>query len=376
MLGTAKGAIPVIVGIALLFLIQATGASAAFGQYHEDAIIFIGINLVMGLSLNIVNGYTGQFSIGHAGFMALGAYAGGGICYYGALRIWGGVDLPPGGGDALFVGALVAAGLVAALFGYIVGLPSLRLRGDYLAIVTLGFAEIIRILITQTQPILRTPEEARAHSPLGLIKYLGGKSIFDNIPRVTNFFWTYSVVLIVFVVCYRLKRSTHGRAMLAVRENEIAAEAMGVDTTRYKVRAFVLSSFFAGVAGALHALKIGTLDANRFDFQRSFEAIVMVVLGGMGSITGVCVAAVFVTYTPFFLRDHHLDEYRMVIYSIGLVLLMILRPQGLFGTHEIWDVRWSTVTAWLRGLPTRMKLRLRAVADYARKVIGVAGSQG
>ncbi len=372
MKGTVKGLVPIAIGIAILFVFQAVGGPSMFGAYQEDALLVIGINIVLGLSLNIVNGFTGQFSIGHAGFMALGAYAGGAITYYGAIKLWGSYppELPPGTGDLLFVVALVCAGLVAAGAGYLVGLPSLRLRGDYLAIVTLGFGEIIRIIITQTEPVL-SKEEVGKHSTLSLFKYLGGKSIFDRIPRVTNFFWVYSVVLIVIVVCYRLKQSTHGRAMLSVRENEIAAEAMGVHTTRFKVRAFVMAAFFAGVAGGLYAMKLGNLDANRFDFQRSFESIVMVVLGGMGSISGVCLAAVLVTYAPYLLRDVGLDQYRMVIYSLSLVVLMVVRPQGLFGMHEAWTVfageagrrRWQSFI----GTPRRW---YGAVRSYARKVVG------
>jgi branched-chain amino acid transport system permease protein len=372
MSGTLKGLVPIAAGITILFLLQAFGVPHMFGLYQEDALLVIGINITLGLSLNIVNGFTGQFSIGHAGFMALGAYAGGAITYYGAVKLWGFFppQLPPGAGDLLFVAALVAAGIVAALAGYLVGLPSLRLRGDYLAIVTLGFAEIIRILITQTEPVL-DKQQINLHSTLSLFKYLGGKSIFDRIPRVTNFFWVYSVVLIVIVVCYRLKQSTHGRAMLAVRENEIAAEAMGVNTTKYKVRAFVMTAFFAGVAGGLYAMKLGNLDANRFDFQRSFEAIVMVVLGGMGSISGVCLAAVLLTYAPYLLRDVGLDQYRMVIYSLSLVILMVVRPQGLFGMHEAWTVFAGKAgrRRWNAFVTTPQRTLARVVA-YARKVAG------
>ena len=170
MTGTLKGLVPIAIGIAVLFVFQAMGGPHIFGAYQEDALLVIGINITLGLSLNIVNGFTGQFSIGHAGFMALGAYAGGAITYYGAVKLWGFFppQLPPGAGDVLFVAALIAAGLVAALAGYLVGLPSLRLRGDYLAIVTLGFAEIIRILITQTDTVLDKQQIAQ-HSTLSLL---------------------------------------------------------------------------------------------------------------------------------------------------------------------------------------------------------------
>jgi branched-chain amino acid transport system permease protein len=373
--------------------------------------------------------------MGHAAFMAVGAYTAAGIVYYGSYRIWGDAGmhggtlsgLSPDGStlatwaDLLFLGAAIVGGLVAAVCGYLVGLPSLRLRGDYLAIVTLGFGEIVRVLITsQTTDTLYDADEVRQRPVMGvwqlvadhpaenwgrflhsgrlddttwqapLWKFLGGPVGFTGLPFYTSLFWVWLFAVITLVVAYRLKESTYGRAFLSIREDEIAAEAMGIRTTRYKVRAFVLAAFFAGVAGALYAHTIGVqLTANELGFQKSFDIIIMVVLGGMGSISGAAIAAAILSVLPEFLRDPlpllsptmlivtgaalvlaalftrrrargvlsvllaaglyegvrlgaraagvSLSDYRMVLYALALIVMMILRPQGLFGVREIWN---------------------------------------
>ncbi len=283
----------------------------------------VGINIVLAVSLNVVNGFTGQFSLGHAGFMAVGGYVSAMITVHvgGRYQLSG---LSPAVSDGLFflLGTL-AGGAAAALAGLVVGIPSLRLRGDYLAIVTLGFGEIIRVLIEN-------------------LEITGGATGLTGLPPSASLFWVFTWVLVTFVLCRRLLESSHGRALLAVREDEIAAEAMGVDTTGYKVRAFVVSSFFAGVAGALLGHYLQILTPKDFTFVKSIEVVAMVVLGGLGSISGAVLAAVILTVLPEALRP--LQEvtgvdFRMVIYAALLVGLMLTRPQGLFGTRELWTIR-------------------------------------
>jgi branched-chain amino acid transport system permease protein len=289
--------------------------------YYNRILILIGINITLAVSLNIINGHAGQFSLGHAGFMAVGAYFSSFLTVYYFSSI---VDKYPAAQDALLVAAILLGGLLAAAAGYLVGLPSLRLRGDYLAIVTLGFGEIIRVLILN-------------------IEKIGGARGFSGIPHWSNFFWVYFFAGITILISWRLVRSSVGRAFLAVREDPIAAEAMGVDTTKYKVKAFVIGSFWAGVAGGLFAHYQMYLNPTAFTFLRSFEIVVMVVLGGLGSISGSIIAATVLTILPEGLRYakellHTDKDPRMVIYSVMLIVLMLTRPQGLFGRRELWEV--------------------------------------
>lgn len=287
--------------------------------YFASIVMYAGINVILAVSLNLVNGFTGQFSMGHAGFMSVGGY----LSAYLTVSL---ETMNPGwvsgwAAPFVFMAALFLGGLGASAVGYLVGLPSLRLKGDYLAIVTLGFGEIIRVIVLNVDAV-------------------GGARGLPNIPPLSNFGWIYSLVLLVVFVMWRLIRSAHGRAFLSVREDEIAAEAMGVNTTRAKVRAFVIGAFFAGVAGGLFAHYLRYLNPQTFDFNRSFEIIIMVVLGGMGSITGSVVAAIFLTVLREALRPlqeiTQLD-FRMVIYSLLLIVLMLTRPNGLFGTREFTD---------------------------------------
>jgi branched-chain amino acid transport system permease protein len=345
---------PLLIGIILALLLQGL-VQPAVGGFGANLILFAGINIILAVSLTIVNGFTGQFSIGHAGFMALGGYTAAAIAYYGSVKIFGDARTHSGwlsytgragfaphnlfgSGDLLFLFATVAGGLVAAAAGWIVGLPSLRLRGDYLAIVTLGFGEIVRVILQGTDPQLR-PGQAqliRSTPSLDLLNKLGGALGFIGIPSYTTIFWVYIWVAIMLAVAIRVKYSSYGRALLSIREDEIAAQAVGVNVTRYKVRAFVLSSFFAGVAGALTALQIGSMNAGELGFQRSFEILIMVVLGGLGSISGAALAAIILTALPELLR--FVNEYRMIVYSLLLIVMMIVRPQGLLGVREIWDL--------------------------------------
>ncbi|MGE0615287.1 MAG: branched-chain amino acid ABC transporter permease [Bacteriovoracia bacterium] len=285
--------------------------------YIFTIIMYAGVNIVLAVSLNLVNGFTGQFSMGHAGFMAVGAY----VSAYMTTELQTAQPAllaNPVVAAAIFVVALIAGGLVSGAVGYLVGLPSLRLRGDYLAIVTLGFGEIIRVVLLNMDAV-------------------GAARGLPGIPELSTFGWVYTWVVVAVFAVWRLVNSSHGRALLSVREDEIAAEAMGVDTTGAKVRAFVIGAFFAGVGGGLFAHYLRYLTPASFDFNKSFEIIIMVVLGGMGSITGSIVAALFLTGIREALRplqELTKVDYRMVIYSLILIILMLTRPNGLFGTRE------------------------------------------
>jgi branched-chain amino acid transport system permease protein len=308
------------------------GVTTYMNPYVLILVCYCGVNIILGVSLNLVNGFTGQFSIGHAGFMAVGAYVSAAVSTFGVHPWLQSISssLPPLMGLGLlnlsFLGIVLVGGLGASVFGYLIGIPSLRLRGDYLAVVTLGFGEIIRVMILN-------------------IKAVGGARGFINIPVWTNFFWIYLFAALVVLLSFRLLHSYHGRAFLSVREDEIAAESMGIDIADYKVKAFVLSSFFAGVAGALFGHFTAYLNPGSFTFLKSFEIIIIVVLGGMGSISGAVIAAVITTLLPEALRPLQTltqVDFRMVIYPIILLSLMLLRPQGIMGHKEIGDLFWRS----------------------------------
>jgi branched-chain amino acid transport system permease protein len=279
--------------------------------YYMDVLTKIGINIILAVSLNLINGYTGQFSLGHAGFMAVGAYSAAAVSMFAGpkfLALVPAACLQPAT-DVLFLAALLTGGLAAAMAGFLVGAPSLRLKGDYLAIVTLGFGEIIRVIFRN-------------------IDSLGGALGLNGIPAYTNIFWVLAVACICTYVVITMVHSTYGRGFIAVRDDEVAAEAMGLNTTRYKIVAFVVGAFFAGMAGGLSGHYTLSLDPKGFDFMRSIEIVVMVILGGMGNTAGVIAAAVLLTLLPEFLRPF--EKYRMVFYSLLLIILMLTRPQGLF----------------------------------------------
>lgn len=348
MIGFLKSLTPLAVGFALAAVMY-VALPSSIGTYNARIVLDVGIAMILAVSLNIVSGMTGQFSIGHAGFLALGGYTAAFITYYGSLLMWGTASRHGGFmgvGDWMFVGACIVGGLVAAVAGYLVGLPSLRLRGDYLAIVTLGFGEILRVILQQTNPVIRTAEELRTAEWGQLFPPPVGESLgFDGVPKYSNLFWVYTFLTITVVFAYRLKQSGLGRAMFAVREDEIAAQAMGVNVARTKVLAFVLAAFFAGAAGGLYAHESGiNITPKDAGFQRSFDYLIMVVLGGGGSISGVMLAAAILTVLPEQLRDF--DQYRLIVFALLLIGMMIVRPQGLFGRNEIWDY-WTS-----RGGPT------------------------
>lgn len=315
-------------------LLIALLATYAFNDYQQLIILYIAINIILATSLNLVNGVCGQFSIGHAGFMALGAYTSAALSlrfhpFDGPLYILN------------FVAYALAGGAVAGMAGFLVGLPSLRLKGDYLAIVTLGFGEIIRVIFLNTESL---------GGPRGLygIAGLQAANIFGW--HVSSYFMSCSFVYfwasLTILILWRWTHSSYGRAFLSVREDEMAAECMGVNTTRTKVMAFVISSFFAGLAGSLYAHTMNYLSPASFQFTKSVDVVIMVVLGGMGSMTGAAIAAIIITILPEALRPVQEligIDIRMVIYSALLILLMILRPKGLLGMREWTDVWRSYV---------------------------------
>ncbi|MCC7519814.1 MAG: branched-chain amino acid ABC transporter permease [Verrucomicrobiae bacterium] len=290
--------------------------------YYYKILVDVGIAVTLAVSLNLINGITGQFSLGHAGFMGIGAYVAASLSTLGIVPALARAGCPPaleGLVLALSVGvAVVVGGVCAALAGLAVGVPTLRLKGDYLAIATLGFGEIIRTIILNTEAV-------------------GGPRGMSGIQPLSSFFWVWAWAGICVVVIWRLAHSVKGRAFYAIREDEFAAAATGVDTTRYKVIAFVLGSFFAGVAGGLLAHSAtGYINPSQFDTLKSIEIVVMVVLGGLGSISGTVIAAVVLTVLPEALRGF--ADYRMVAYSLLLILIMLTRPRGLMGAREAFHV--------------------------------------
>ncbi len=270
-------------------------------DYLQATIATICINIILAVSLNLITGFTGQFSLGHAGFMSIGAY----VCALTLLRvpsIWG------------FLAGLIGGAILAAIIGFLVGLPTLRLRGDYLAIATLGMSEIIRIIFIN-------------------IEITNGAAGLSGIPRFTNWTFLYIFTVGIILLIANFLKSSHGRACISIREDEIAAEAMGVNTTKYKVTAFTIGSLCAGIAGALYASYFYFINPNTFGFLKSIDVLVIVVLGGMGSLSGSALAAILLALISTLLQDF--SDLRMVIYSLLLVIIMIFRPQGLMGSKEI-----------------------------------------
>lgn len=297
--------IAIVVAVALTPLLEWTVRAhpSVLNRYSLGIAIDIAINIILAVSLNLINGHTGQFSLGHAGFMAVGGYTAAKLTLtlQGQAVAW----MHP----ILFAAALLLGGLMAALVGLAVGVPSLRLRGDYLAIVTLGFGEIIRVIFQTTE-------------------FFGAATGLPGIPNWTNFGWAWSLAAVTVFVIACLVNSTYGRGFIAVHDDEVAASAMGINPVRYKVTAFVIGAFFAGIAGALFAHHKRFLSPTSFDFMKSIDIVVMVILGGMGRTTGVIAAAIILTILPETLRGF--AEYRMIIYSLLIIGLMLLRPQGLF----------------------------------------------
>lgn len=309
-----------LVVLAVLYGLNFVLQGRLINPYIARIMMLSGISITLAVSLNLINGFTGQFSIGHAGFMAVGAYSSAYFSVnYGARLAAALGDGTLGWGVTLTLATLIGAAC-AAIAGLVVGVPSLRLKGDYLAIVTLGFGQIIVVFLNN-------------------IEAIGGARGYSGIPIVKSFFWIFLIAILTIVIVYNIVHSAFGRALISIREDELAAEAMGVNTTRYKVSAFVISSALAGAGGVLLAHFDGYLNPKSFEFIKSFEILIMVILGGLGSIVGSVLGAILLTVLPEALRGF--AEYRMVIYSLLLIILMITRPQGLLGTTDLFK-KWRS----------------------------------
>lgn len=281
----------------LVFILIQLGAVS---RQIQSLLVPICINIILALSLNLIVGFLGELTLGHAGFMSVGAYAG---CLFSIAT----QDLLPT--MVRFPLAMLAGGLVAALFGLIIGIPVLRLKGDYLAIVTLAFGEIIRSIIIN-------------------LDFTGGASGLKGTPQDSTFIIAAVLVLITLLVMFNITNSKHGRAIMAIRDNRIAAEAMGINVTYFKLMVFIVAAFFAGIAGVLYGHNLSILQSSEFDYNKSIEILVMVVFGGMGSIVGSVVAAVIITLLPELLR--FLQDYRMLIYAVVLIIIMIFNSSEKF----------------------------------------------
>lgn len=311
--------------LALIFLVvgELMIDGGMVSRYQTGVLEQVGIYIILAVSLNIATGYLGQLPLGHAGFMSVGGYSCA-IFIINMMPVFGlsTRDMSSMASPAalgLFVLGILFGGVCAAICGVIIGIPALRLKGDYLAIITLGFAEIIRVVMNNIDGLLG-------------FELTGGAKGLSGIPGYTNFLNVFVVVAITLFLIHTMMKSRHGRAILAIRDNEIAAEATGVNTTYYKTLAFVVSAFFAGVGGALYAGSIGVMDPSKFGFMKSVEILVMVVLGGMGSMLGSVISATVLTILPEALRAF--SDYRMLAYAIVLILVMIFRPQGLLGSYD------------------------------------------
>lgn len=309
-------------GVAAVFaLLVLVDRSGAVDSYIRTIMLQTCFTVIVVTSLNLTMGLLGQLALGHAGFMAIGAYTSALVTKAMAGAIKAG-QMAPMPNLALFAVGLLSGAVMAAVFGLLVGIPALRLRGDYLAIITLGFGEIIRVII-QNLPMA---------GGKGLSSGQAGQALI-GIMKMNDLYIVFWIMVVCVASMYCFVRSRFGRAIMSIREDDIAAASVGINTTFYKVLTFTLSAFFAGVAGVIFAHRgTGTLQPNDFSFMRSTEMVIMVVLGGMSSLTGSIFSALVLTALPELLRSF--GENRMLVYSVVLVVVMIFRPTGLAGRYE------------------------------------------
>lgn len=300
-----KNIMTLVLIVIVYAVIQLLLSAKIIDSFYEITIATICINIILAVSLNLVTGFTGQFSLGHAGFMSIGAYAG-------AL-----INMEMNSTAGFLIG-IIAGAVAALLVGILIGIPTLRLKGDYLAIATLGMAEIIRVIFLNMDDITN------------------GAAGINGIPRYTNWLWLFTFTVLTLVIINNFIKSSQGRACISIREDEIAAESMGINTTKYKVMAFAIGAFFAGIGGALYSSYFYFISPSIFNFQKSIDILVIVVFGGMGSITGSVIAAILLAIITTLLQSY--SELRMIIYALLLISIMIFRPQGLLGTKEITDL--------------------------------------
>ncbi|MDS0527949.1 branched-chain amino acid ABC transporter permease [Clostridium sp. SHJSY1] len=273
--------------------------AGVLNSYYTGIITLSLIYIILAVSLNLIVGFTGQLSLGHAGFMSIGSYI--------SAVITTKAHMP-------FIISIIIGAVVACIFAALIGYPTLKLTGDYFAITTLAFGEIIRIIIMN-------------------IDAIGGARGLSGIPKKTTFTVAFIFMILTVIVIYNIIHSSQGRAMLSVRENEIAAQSMGINAFKYKMMAFIIGAFFAGIAGGLYSHYMSYIQPTTFDFNQSINYLTYVVFGGMGSLSGSVIATVVLTFLPELLRG--LGEFRMIIYPLALIILMLFRPQGLFGNKEL-----------------------------------------
>ncbi len=334
------------VGIAVLFgLLMAICESGAANTYIKGILMTCCIAVIMTTSLNLTVGVLGQLTLGCCGFEMIGAYS---AALLSKLIVAKGIAMDP---TARFLLTIFVGAVIACIFGILVGIPALRLHGDYLAIITLGFGEIIRVVINN-------------------LKFTGGAFGLSGIQKHTSISWAFWVMVISLFVIHTLIKSRQGRAILSIRENEIAAECSGIPTTYYKTLAFTVSAFFAGVAGGLYAHYLCILDPSNFGFNKSIDILIMVVLGGLGSMLGSVISTVFLTLLPEVLRN--MADYRMVVYALLLVIVMIFKPSGLCGKYDFSMTRFilgiknfsfkkafSELREGVKSLPGKLKKRFK-----------------
>jgi branched-chain amino acid transport system permease protein len=325
----------------LLCLLTVTAAKGNWiNAYIQITILFVGVNIILSASLNLVNGYMGEFSVGHAGFMAVGAYVTSllNVWLFSTSQLFGPSALPPWSAVFLFPVTLLIGGLAAAVTGLLVAVPSFRTRGDYLAIITLAVNYIVKSSIENIQAI------GGARGFMGMRNVVTAMQDVVNVPWVM--IWTFVFVGLTVWVLWHFVSSTYGKGIVAVRDDEVAAEIMGVNTRHMKVVAFMLSSGLAGVAGGLFAHILGYINPGTFTIMKSTEVLVMVYLGGMGSLSGSVLSAVGFTLLLEFLRP--LQVIKWVVVPLLLIFLMLFRPTGIMGHKEL-----SDVFPWLRKIFSR-----------------------
>jgi branched-chain amino acid transport system permease protein len=293
-----------IVFFALMLLFN-SGVLGARTNYIKGIFTTACYTIIMVASLNLLTGFMGEFSLGHAGFMSVGAYSS--AIVTNMLVNQGIPDI------MMFIIALLVGGLAAAITGILVGIPALRLRGDYLAIVTIAFAEIIRVAFCN-------------------FEITGGGRTMSGITKLSNFYWCFWVMVICVTIMYKYVRSRFGRTVIAIREDYIASAASGINVTFYKVYTFTISAFFAGIGGAMYAHYMTAMIPTNFNFMYSAEFLTEVIIGGTGSLTGSILGATFLSSLPELMRQF--ASYRMLAYSIVLILVMIFKPSGIFGSYE------------------------------------------
>lgn len=322
---------PLLLSAFLIFLVTVVPSWAGWlDSYSQLVIMFIGVNIILSSSLNLINGYMGEFSCGHAGFMAVGAYVTSllTVWFFTDGSVFGDKLLSPSWAIVLFPFLILVGGSAAALTGLMVAVPSFRTRGDYLAIITLAASYIIKSAIENIQAI------GGARGFMGMSRVINGMEEVLKLPWMM--IWIGLFVFLTILVIHRLVESTYGKGILAIREDEISAEIMGVDTQKTKMVAFMLSSGLAGIAGGLFAHILGYINPGSFTIMKSTEVLVMVYLGGMGSLSGSVLSAILFTLILEVLRP--LQVFKWVVVPLLLFLLMLFRPEGLLGHRELTDV--------------------------------------